>query len=78
MVPKHIIERNLNAFKEFYSINKNWGAHSLRHSFAYNFLKKGGNMYQLQAILGHKSINVTIDVYGQLAAQDVESVSPYE
>jgi len=34
-------------------------------------------MYQLQAILGHKSIGVTVDLYGQLKAQDVEDSSPY-
>lgn len=77
-IPKHIIEKHLIKFKKEFSNTKNWGPHSLRHSYAYNFLKKGGNMYQLQAILGHKSINVTIDIYGQLAAQDVENVSPYE
>lgn len=77
-IPKHVIEKQLKKFKSQFSNGKNWGPHSLRHSYAYNFLKKGGNMYQLQAILGHKSINVTIDVYGQLAAQDVENTSPYE
>lgn len=77
-IPKHIIEKHLKKFKALYSNSKDWGPHSLRHSYAYNFLKKGGNMYQLQAILGHKSINVTIDVYGQLAAQDIENTSPYE
>jgi len=35
-------------------------------------------MYQLQAILGHKSIDVTVDTYGQIAAQDVENACPYE
>lgn len=52
---------------------KRWRCHDLRHSFAYNFLKQGGQMYQLQAVLGHKSI----DLYGQLQAADVERVSPY-
>ena len=35
-------------------------------------------MYQLQAILGHRSIDVTVDLYGQLQAQDVDCPSPYE
>jgi hypothetical protein len=38
----------------------------------------GGQMYQLQAILGHKSINVTVDIYGQLGAQDIDNPCPYE
>lgn len=71
--------RLIDKFKAFFPISdKNWGSHSLRHSFAYNFLKKGGQMYQLQAILGHKTIGMTVDLYGQLQAQDIESPSPYE
>lgn len=72
------LTRLMNKFKAFFPIGKDFGCHSLRHSFAYNFLKKGGQMYQLQAILGHRSIDVTIDVYGQLQAQDIACPSPYE
>jgi len=73
------LARLMTKFKAFFPTeNKDWGSHSLRHSFAYNFLKKGGKMYQLQAILGHRSIDVTVDLYGQLQAQDIECPSPYE
>ena len=73
------LSRLMKKFKAFFPIDKaGWGSHSLRHSFAYNFLKKGGQMYQLQAILGHRSIDVTVDLYGQLQAQDVACPSPYE
>lgn len=72
------IGRIINKFKAFFPMDKNWGCHSLRHSFAYNFLKNGGQMYQLQAILGHRSIDVTVDLYGQLQAQDIACPSPYE
>ena len=66
-------------FKTFFPLSgKDWGLHSLRHSFAWNFLKKEGKMYQLQAILGHKSIKMTVDLYGQLQAQDIEYTSPYD
>ena len=57
---------------------KRFRCHDLRHSFAYNFLKKGGQMYQLQAILGHKQIGLTVDLYGNFKAQDVDSPSPFE
>ncbi|MGE0761861.1 MAG: tyrosine-type recombinase/integrase [Bdellovibrionales bacterium] len=71
--------RLMNKFKAFFPMDKSdWGCHSLRHSFAYNFLKKGGEMYQLQAVLGHRSIDVTVDLYGQLQAQDISNPSPYE
>lgn len=52
--------------------------HDLRHSFAYNYLLNGGEMYQLQAILGHKSIKMTVDLYGKLQAQDIKNPSPYK
>ncbi len=72
------LTRLMNKFKAFFPMDKDWGCHSLRHSFAYNFLMKGGQMYQLQAILGHRSIDVTVDLYGQLQAQDIACPSPYE
>lgn len=79
-VNRWMVRRALERFKREFPIepiNKNWTYHSLRHSFAYNFLKKGGNMYQLQAILGHKTIGMTIDLYGQIGAQDIANPSPY-
>ena len=52
--------------------------HDLRHNFAHNYLKSGGEMYELKAILGHKSIQMTVDLYGNFQAEDVSKVSPYE
>lgn len=72
------IGKIINKFKHYFPNDKSWGCHSFRHSFAYNFLKKGGEMYQLQAILGHRGIQTTVDLYGQLQAQDIENPSPYE
>ena len=34
-------------------------------------------MYQLQAILGHRQIRMTIDLYGQLIAVDVQEINLY-
>jgi site-specific recombinase XerD len=72
------LARLMKRFSKHFPTEKKLGLHSLRHSFAYNYLKKGGEMYQLQAILGHKHIQVTVDLYGQLKAQDIENISPYE
>jgi len=72
------LSKSIIKFKHYFPMDKNWGCHSFRHSFAYNFLKMGGQMYQLQAILGHRGIQTTVDLYGQLQAQDVENPSPYE
>ncbi|MCB0390721.1 MAG: tyrosine-type recombinase/integrase [Bdellovibrionales bacterium] len=57
---------------------KPWRVHDLRQSFAHNYLKSGGEMYELKAILGHKSIQMTVDLYGNFQAEDVSKVSPYE
>ncbi len=46
------------------------GVHLMRHSFATNYLRNGGGVFQLQDILGHQSINTT-KRYVQLAAVDV-------
>lgn len=35
-------------------------------------------MYALKAILGHKSIQLTVDLYGNYQASDVEMPSPYD
>jgi integrase len=77
-VYKNMASRHLETFRRDYPIGKQWTYHSLRHSFAYNYLKKGGNMYQLQAILGHKKISMTIDTYGKILASDDENPSPYD
>ena len=45
--------------KHLYNLNKNISFHSLRHSFATNYLKMGGNLLQLQSMLGHENINTT-------------------
>ena len=35
-------------------------------------------MYALKAILGHRKIELTVDLYGHFKAQDVERMSPYD
>ena len=49
--------------------------HDLRHTFASNYVIKGGNILSLQKILGHSIINMTLR-YARLApdfmARDVE------
>lgn len=72
------IQRMIKKFKESQEFERDWQLHDFRHSFANNFLKKGGEMYQLQAILGHKSIQMTVDLYGNLKSHDIEESSPYD
>ncbi len=72
------VMRMCRRYKVHFPNGKNWCYHSLRHSFAHNFLLQGGNMYELQAILGHRNINITIDLYGQIKAHEIRDFSPYE
>jgi len=45
--------------KDEYDLNDNITFHSLRHSFATNYLKSGGNLLTLQSMLGHTNLNTT-------------------
>lgn len=45
--------------KEKYNLDKNVTFHSLRHSFASNFIKAGGDSFTLKSMLGHSSMNTT-------------------
>jgi integrase/recombinase XerD len=48
--------------------------HTLRHSFAVNYLRKGGNLYYLQRILGHSSIKTTETYLKSLGIEDLQKV----
>lgn len=50
-------------------INRKIHPHTLRHSYAINYLMKGGNLRNLQLNLGHSDLNITAK-YLQVTAQD--------
>jgi integrase len=72
------IDENIEILQRRHPAMKRWRCHDLRHSFAFNFLKRGGDMYALRAILGHKTIQLTVDLYGHFSSEHVRNVSPYE
>lgn len=48
------------------------GVHRFRHTFAVNFLRNGGNVLGLQALLGHECMD-TVRIYAKLAEADIET-----
>lgn len=46
------------------------GPHALRHTFATNFIRNGGGLYQLQRILGHRDV-ATTQIYLHLVSDDL-------
>jgi site-specific recombinase XerD len=72
------IDDILVSLQKKYPSMEPWRSHDLRHSFAFNFFKQGGQMYPLKAILGHQNITLTgVDLYGNCTAEYVKRVSPY-
>jgi len=45
--------------------------HRFRHTFAYNFLRNGGNPIELQRLLGHEEMD-TVNIYVNLAESDLQ------
>ena len=54
-----------------YEGNDSVHPHTLRHSFAVNYLKNGGNIRCLQKIMGHADLNTTAE-YLDLIGEDIK------
>lgn len=50
--------------------------HDLRHRFAIDHLKRGGNIYNLQKILGHSSITTT-EIYLNYLSPDQQRLAKF-
>ncbi|MFW5655963.1 MAG: tyrosine-type recombinase/integrase, partial [Roseicyclus sp.] len=55
-----------------------FGIHALRHAAASLFIEQGWNPKQIQTLLGHASITMTMDVYGHLFDNAEEAVAMFE
>lgn len=58
--------------------NKNYSIHSIRHSFATHLLDHGADLQAIQQLMGHNSINQTVQ-YLHLSTKRLQSiVNPYD
>ena len=53
------------------------GCHALRHTFATTFIQQGGDVFALQRLLGHSSIEVT-RVYVNLGQRELQEAHARE
>ena len=60
------IARAITEYKVRSRYPTKWCVSDFRHSFAVNFLSKGGDMKDLQYILGHYNVHLTRQLYGEV------------
>ena len=53
------ITNYFTTLKKYYGLDDSVSFHSLRHSFASNFIKAGGDPFVLKSMMGHSSLNTT-------------------
>lgn len=77
----HISSQTIKAafgkIKKNNNLNDNITFHTLRHSYATEFIKSGGNIWELKNILGHSSINTT-SIYLHMAENFEDVYSPLD
>ena len=66
--------RDLRVFLKRAEVQKTFRFHDLRHTFASHFMMNGGNIYDLQKILGHTSLEMT-QRYAHLAPEHLVRAS---
>jgi integrase len=64
------VEQMIRNLAEMAGIKKRVYPHLLRHSFATEYLRRGGNPILLQQILGHSSLAMITQTYQQLTSVD--------
>ena len=69
----YTIKEAFQKIKENNNLDKSIIFHTLRHSFATEYIKSGGDIWELKSLLGHSSINSTM-VYLHMA-EDFSKVS---
>ena len=66
-VQKRNIYRKFDEIKSNANIKSDVTFHSMRHSFATRLIEKGADIKTVSELLGHKSIQITLDIYGHVS-----------
>jgi integrase/recombinase XerD len=69
---RNVLRRLLNRLGKRAGLAKSVYPHRFRHTFAINFLRNGGNVFELQDLLGHTSLKM-VKRYAKIAQSDVEA-----
>ncbi|WP_278381025.1 site-specific integrase [Chryseobacterium arthrosphaerae] len=64
------INETIQDIAKFLGIRKHLSNHIARHTFATNYLRKGGKIEDLQVLLGHSNIKVTM-IYAHIVEDEV-------
>ncbi|MCI9626488.1 MAG: site-specific integrase [Clostridia bacterium] len=65
---KRNIYRAFNSLLKKSNITTHLTVHSMRHSFATRLLEKGADIKTVSELLGHKSIQITLDIYSHVSS----------
>lgn len=68
--------RRFSKIRTALGFNRHFDSYAFRHTFAYHFIRKGGTMSQLQALLGHRGIDVTHEMYGSIIPKMLRKLRP--
>lgn len=69
-----VLNRELKVIADRCDIKTKLSMHVGRHTFATNFLRKGGQVQDLQVLLGHSSIETTMQYVHIVEAEAIQSV----
>lgn len=77
-IQAHSLEEAIRKYNLSRGVTKT-STHLFRHTFAKNYILAGGGMIQLQAILGHSTMDMTrkyINLYGNDIQRDFDRLNP--
>ena len=69
---KEVLVRELRILKKQLGLTEDWVFRDLRHSFGVNFLKAGGDIDELQKVLGHHHVRMTEELFGRFKIQKAD------